>query len=605
MVVMPSNNKDDFKSVIQYERGLYSSSDSSSEEDQDCSGGEQGQQEDRRENSKKDKNALQQPAVVWKDSLFSFLTSLHRNVVLSDLVIHCKEGKLPAHRVILASSGMLASLLQGEVADIYLPDFSTAAVLQALNFIYKGFVSAASETDLTSAEEVLKMLGFNNIVHIKPEVLKKKKMRPKVKLKVKHEKNLGSRKLPEVKPQTLRKKRVLMANLDPHELTCEVCHKSFPAIYKLKIHKLTHSDTFPFMCANCGKGFNNKYKMHAHEKKLSCKDPMASELLPTKVEPPPKPAKILPCEHCDMTFPLVRELKRHIQTVHKAKQPIVCIHCNTVCRSQKTLITHLKAVHNDFENGLKFSCAVCGKRFLKLSSLEDHQVRHDNVKHFACMYCPKRCAIKQDLDRHLRSHSGEASLVCQYCSREFVHRTTYISHVRRHMGERPYHCRPCGKQFGTLNILKKHQASHQRKGDLTRLVKASKGGGSRGGEAISYIEAAEEGVEEVAEEAREAAQVYIPAPPHYIKAGASITPLSQMQVVADFTEISRINYERPVENNQIREEEGLLPYAPPPRHRQLQRLEDEGDGDSRDDTFILGLFQGGQSITTQTTLDSL
>merc|ERR1719494_1294789 len=78
------------------------------------------------------------------------------------------------------------------------------------------------------------------------------------------------------------------------------------------------------------------------------------------------------------------------------------------------------------------------------------------------------------------------------------------------------------------------------------------GGGSRGGEAISFIEAAEEGVEEVAEEAREAqAQVYIPAPPHYIKAGASITPLSQMQVVADFTEISRINYERPAETSRL------------------------------------------------------
>ena len=49
-------------------------------------------------------------------------------------------------------------------------------------------------------------------------------------------------------------------------------------------------------------------------------------------------------------------------------------------------------------------------------------------------------------------------------------------------------CRPCGKQFGTLNILKKHLASHQRKGDLTRLVKASKGRGSRGSEAIGFIE---------------------------------------------------------------------------------------------------------------------
>ena len=602
---MSSTNKDCSKDQLKYDQELFSSD---SSEDEESLEGKEGINNSLRKGAK---DAPAQPLAIWEGNLFSFIASLHRNVILSDLVIHCKEGKLPAHRVVLASSSMLAPLLQGEVADIYLPDFSSAVVLQALNFIYKGSVSAASETNLASAEEVLNLLGFQNIAHIKPQEPRKKKAKPKVKLKVKHEKNLGSRKFQEVKPQAVRKKRVLMANLDPHELTCEVCNKSFPAIYKLKIHKLTHSDSFPFMCANCGKGFNNKYKMHAHEKKLSCKDPMANPLSPTKAQPAPKPVKILPCDFCDLTFSLVRELKRHIQSVHRSKPPIVCIHCSTVCRSQKTLITHLKAVHNDFENGLKFSCAVCGKRFLKLSSLEDHQVRHESVRHFACMYCPKRCAIKQDLDRHLRSHSGEASLVCQYCSREFVHRTTYINHVRRHIGERPYHCRPCGKQFGTLNILKKHQASHQRKGDLTRLVKASKGGGSRGGEAISFIEAAEEGVEEVAEEAREAqAQVYIPAPPHYIKAGASITPLSQMQVVADFTEISRINYERPAETSRLGEEgggeEGLLPYhAPPPRHRQLQRLEEEGDGDSRDDTFILGLFQGGQSITTQTTLDSL
>ena len=153
-----------------------------------------------------------------------------------------------------------------------------------------------------------------------------------------------------MKPQ-VRKKRVLMANLTPEELTCETCNKTFPALYKLKIHKLTHSDTFPFMCANCGKGFNNKYKLHSHEKKQSCKEVVDERQ--SKTEPPPRPIKSIPCKLCPETFPLVRELKEHIQSVHKAKPPIVCLHCNATCRSQKTLVTHLKAVHNDFENGLR------------------------------------------------------------------------------------------------------------------------------------------------------------------------------------------------------------------------------------------------------------
>ena len=255
-----------------------------------------------------------------------------------------------------------------QVADIFLPDFPTSTVLLVINILYCGEVFSHL-TLLEEAAELLGHLGFTNVEMVKPKEVRKKK----VKLKVKHEKNLGSRKLADLKPQAIRKKRVLMANLDPHELTCDTCNKTFPAIYKLKIHKLTHSQTYPFMCATCGKGFNNKYKMHSHEKKQSCKDPL--QAVPnTPNKSPPKPVKSYPCETCPEMFGNKKELKKHIQQVHNAKCPIICIHCTAVCRSQKMLMTHLKAVHNDFENGLKFSCTVCGKRFPKLSSLEDHAV---------------------------------------------------------------------------------------------------------------------------------------------------------------------------------------------------------------------------------------
>ena len=57
--------------------------------------------------------------------------------------------------------------------------------------------------------------------------------------------------------------------------------------------------------------------------------------------------------------------------------------------------------------------------------------------------------------------------------------------------------------------------------------------------------------------------------------------------------ISRINYEG-------REGGRCRPLNPA-----LRRLEEEeGDADSRDDGFILGLFENNQS-TTQTTLDTL
>merc|ERR1712226_168205 len=101
-------------------------------------------------------------------------------------------------------------------------------------------------------------------------------------------------------------------------------------------------------------------------------------------------------------------------------------------------------------------------------------------------------------------------------------------------------------------------------------------------------------------------QIYIPAPSHYIQAGAATTPLSQMQVVADFAEISRIAYEQPSHYTSpavIQKDEHPVLNFKKPRHKALGRLEDEeGDADSRDDGFILGLFESDQA-STQTTLD--
>jgi len=478
-----------------------------------------------------------------KKEVAVYTKSLLKNVHHSDLVIHCLGGKIPAHRLILSQSVFLAKLLQenGEIADIYLMEFNLDIVEKALTLVYAGNVDLKTEV-LDCTKGLLESLGFYNL-----EIKRHKEVKPKKYLKVKHEKNLGSRKPPtETKIQAIRKKRVLMANLDQAELTCDECDKVFPALYKLRIHKLIHLKDCPFICAQCGKGFNNKYKMHSHEKKKMC-DATASKP-PKPAKKVSKPSKSYECQECDSSFTMVKDLKKHVQETHKVKEQLTCSHCNTVCRSQKTLITHLKVVHNDHDSGLKCTCGVCGKRFLKLSSLEDHIMRHNSIKHFSCMYCPKRCATKQDLDRHLRSHSGEANLVCQFCQRTFVHRKTYTNHVRKHMGQKPYHCRHCNKQFGALNYLKKHQNSHQKKGDNTRLVTAKKG--SRSSYTVSYIDSVSGEGEQGGETGLVAATlptatVYIPGP-HYIQTGESITPLCQMQVISDYTEVSRLNYDTAV-----------------------------------------------------------
>ena len=464
-------------------------------------------------------------AASCAEQLVRVVGGLYKSPHHSDLVLHCRGGKLPGHRLLLA--GLAASPLgpiltsDTDIADIFLLDFDVSSVGTALQLLYTGSIVVSSR-DIVSVKQILGLLGLGSFDVIELKEVKKKKERQK--LKVKHEKNLGSRRVPqEQKIVSARKKRVFMASLDPSELTCDICHKSFPALYKLKIHKLIHSDSFPFMCTKCGKGFNNKYKLQSHEKKKLCE---SESLKAEKVSKPPKTVNLTTydCNECPMTFNLVKELKKHIQLVHRVKEQLTCIHCSVVCRSQKTLITHLKVVHNDHDSGLKCTCGVCGKKFQKLSNLEDHILRHSEIKQFGCMYCPKRCATKQDLDRHLRSHSGEATFMCQFCSRTFVHRKTYANHVRKHLGQKPYHCKPCNKSFAALTYLKKHQLSHQRKGDATKIVTSKKGvRGSSG--SLSYIDhftAPEDALEAALLDSQvlesDMSRVYIPSA-HYIQTG--------------------------------------------------------------------------------------
>jgi len=564
-----------------------------------------------------------------RDELFRFLSGLYKSAQYSDIVIHCRGGKIPGHRVVFASQLLMSILANDDIADIYLLDFDVSLVGTALQVLYTGNI-VVSGKDLVTVKQILTLLGLLKFEVVELKETKKKKERQK--LKVKHEKNLGSRRLPpELKVVPTRKKRIFMANLDPAELTCDICNKTFPALYKLKIHKLIHSSSFPFMCMKCGKGFNNKYKMHVHEKKKLCE---MENQKPPKAQKPPKIVNIniYNCNECPMTFPYVKDLKKHVQLTHRVKEQLTCIHCNLICRSQKTFITHLKVVHNDHESGLKCTCSVCGKKFQKLSNLEDHILRHNEIKQFGCMYCPKRCATKQDLDRHLRSHSGEATFMCNFCSRTFVHRKTYTIHVRKHLGQKPYHCKPCNKGFAALTYLKKHQLSHQKKGDATKIVTSKKG--NRGGTGLSYIDhfaAPEDALEAALMDSKlleHSSSVYIPGP-HYIQTGDSnVTPLGQMQVVTDtdLSEVSRLTYDN------IKMSENINMYNKDMQHLQhglyakdvsnttnvmfiknnsvvedpvsSMYITNNDDENSRDDGYLMGLFES-QPSATETTLDKL
>ena len=208
------------------------------------------------------------------------------------------------------------------IYQIFLPDFAPDAVKALLKLIYTGSTVCATDT---KAQEMGKVIGLaidaeergaskslespeastvpspmrddvsaNEVEEEEgeaEEMTEESEMKDDFALTVKLEENLSKAKFQDSKKRRRKSstsaaviassstkataeklqpppkgKRVLMADLDRSQLTCDVCGKEFQVMYKLKLHKLIHSSSPPFVCSLCGKGFNNKYKMRVHEK---------------------------------------------------------------------------------------------------------------------------------------------------------------------------------------------------------------------------------------------------------------------------------------------------------------------------------------------------
>lgn len=136
-------------------------------------------------------------------------------------------------------------------------------------------------------------------------------------------------------------KRVLMSDLDRSQLTCDVCGKEFQVMYKLKLHKLIHSSSPPFVCSLCGKGFNNKYKMRVHEKNHANGVNASSKAGVAKDA----------AENNDDIDPV---------TNRKAGSN-TCKFCSAPeFKTKSALNAHLAAAHPNFR---RFLCSMCGKGF--------------------------------------------------------------------------------------------------------------------------------------------------------------------------------------------------------------------------------------------------
>ncbi|CAH2007129.1 unnamed protein product [Acanthoscelides obtectus] len=159
------------------------------------------------------------------------------------------------------------------------------------------------------------------------------------------------------------------------------------------------------VCSTCGKSFSCKQNLQVHERSVH------------------KMIRSFECSYCDKSFSYANSLKVHLMThafeTRDSPTPYKCTLCEKGFLYQSSLLYHKETAHN---NGRKFACVKCGKRFNHKQRLVRHQIVHSDTRPFACNECNSAFKTRANLKNHQAVHRGEKRFVCKICGQKFSYK---------------------------------------------------------------------------------------------------------------------------------------------------------------------------------------
>ncbi|CAG5861904.1 unnamed protein product [Menidia menidia] len=250
------------------------------------------------------------------------------------------------------------------------------------------------------------------------------------------------------------------------EFVCDICGKTLPKLYSLRIHMLNHTGVRPHSCKVCGKTFAHKHSLKMHRALHDV-------------------TKQFQCQFCKKSFVSKRSMEEHT-SLHTGESKYLCNTCGATFHRASALSKHLKK-HQPRPEVRPFACSHCDKSFYEAKDLQQHMNKHMGLKPFQCQVCGKCYSWKKDWYSHVkcnvcgkeffekalfRRHVKKAThgkkgrvkqnleRECEQCGRKFTQLREYRRHINNHQGVKPFECLTCGVAWADARSLKRHVRTH-------------------------------------------------------------------------------------------------------------------------------------------------
>ena len=234
--------------------------------------------------------------------------------------------------------------------------------------------------------------------------------------------------------------------LDPQANTFK-CHYEgcdFEALTQASFRKHYDSHTVVktiFNCEQCEKTFTNAKNLKIHV------DGVHRKLKPHH------------CDICGKSFFQRLGLKKHIRTVHEKIKEFACDECGKCFSQAPGLEMHIQAIHR---KNKPFKCDRCGKNFVNMGNLnahikDSHETDKETLK-VPCEICGKILSNANACRIHIQTVHEKIKKTCDICGKEFATTSAISVHKRAvHQKLKPHQCDQCEKAFSNPQLLKKHK----------------------------------------------------------------------------------------------------------------------------------------------------